>query len=149
MTDDETSCWFCSDALRDDPPPGGWVYEDPHWRVGHAPASYAIAGTTILEARRHVADERGMTEAERATLAAVTARTLAAVSAATGCDRVYRWATMDAYAHFHLWLVPWWETSPLRGPRHLVDAVVTGGGTTPERATETAARIRDALSASV
>ncbi|MDF8263196.1 hypothetical protein [Luteipulveratus flavus] len=138
---DENACWFCSPGERTDPPAGGWLYDDGTWRVGHAPASYAIAGTTILEAVRHVLDERDMTPAELAGLGPITGRTVAAVAAATGCDRVYRWATMDAHPHFHLWLVPWWRSASTRGPRYLVDAIVTGDGSTPVEAAAAAARI--------
>ncbi|AKU15992.1 HIT family protein [Luteipulveratus mongoliensis] len=144
MTETDPSCWFCSDTVRTDPPPGGWLYADDLWRVGHTPAAYSVAGTTILELRRHAADEQAMTPEERASLGTITARLLAAVTEATGCDRVYRWATMDAYAHFHLWLIPWWQTSATRGPRYLMDSV-NGPGATPEEALATAGRLRSAL----
>jgi len=117
-------CWFCDDTARLDPPPGGWLLEDEVWRAGAVPASYGVPGTVILESRRHVMDQSGFDEAERATVAEVTGRLVAAVREATGCDRVYQWATMDRHPHFHLWLVPWVATSPTRGPRYLVDAIV-------------------------
>lgn len=120
----ESDCWFCDDSARTDRPPGGWLVDDGTWRAGAAPASYAVPGTVILESRRHVADQSGFDETERATVAEVTGRLLEAVRTATGCDRVYQWATMDAYPHFHLWLVPWFANGPTRGPRYLVDAVV-------------------------
>jgi diadenosine tetraphosphate (Ap4A) HIT family hydrolase len=116
-------CWFCAET-RSDPPPGGWLVDDDTWRAGAAPASYGVPGTVILEAKRHVADQAGFDDTERATLAEVTGRLLEAVRAATGADRVYQWATMDAHPHFHLWLVPWHETAGTRGPRYLVEAVV-------------------------
>ena len=119
-----TSCWFCDDSVRVDQPPGGWLLEDDVWRASAAPASYGVAGTVILESRRHVADQSGFDEAERNTFAEVTGRLLTAVREATGCSRVYQWATMDRYPHFHLWLVPWAEGSPTRGPRYLLDAIV-------------------------
>ena len=117
-------CWFCDDTARVDPPPTGWLMEDDTWRAGAAPAHHAVPGTVVLEARRHVADQSGFDESERATLAVVTGRLVRAVQAATGCDRVYQWATMDRFAHFHLWLVPRTDTGGARGPRYLVDAVV-------------------------
>jgi diadenosine tetraphosphate (Ap4A) HIT family hydrolase len=141
MTND---CWFCDDTVRGDQPPGGWLLEDDTWRAGAAPASYAPPGTLILEAKRHVADQAGFDGTERATVAAVTGRLLNAVRTATGCDRVYQWATMDAYPHFHLWLVPWSEQAATRGPRYLVEAVVDR---TPDEAATLAAaeRLRGAL----
>ena len=117
-------CWFCDDDARTDLPPGGWLLEDDTWRAGAAPASYGVPGTVVLEARRHVADQAGFDVTERATVAEVTGRLLDAVREATGCARVYQWATMDRYPHFHLWLVPWPAGATVRGPRYLVDAVV-------------------------
>jgi hypothetical protein len=117
------ACWFCDDADRTDPPPGGWLLEDDTWRAGAAPASYAVPGTVVLEARRHVADQAGFDATERATFAGVTGRLLSAIREATGCARVYQWSTMDRYPHFHLWLLPWPADAATRGPRYLVDSV--------------------------
>ena len=100
-------CWFCDVDLRTDPPPTGWLYDDGVWRAGHAPAGYAIAGTVVLEACRHMLDQAAMTAQEAESLVGVTGRLVTAIRQATGCDRVYQWATMDAFPHFHLWLVPW------------------------------------------
>ena len=138
-------CWFCDDDLRTDRPPGGWLVDDGTWRAGHAPASYAVAGTVVLETVRHVADQSGFDDRESATLAATTGRLVTAIRAATGCDRVYQWATMDRFPHFHVWLVPWWESAELRGPRYLVAAVVDTEGCPPAEAERTAAALRDAL----
>lgn len=75
----------------------------------------------------------------------MTGRILDSVKTVTGCDRVYQWATMDANQHFRLWLVPWWKSGPLRGPRYLVDAVVDADGCTQEEADEVASRLRATL----
>jgi galactose-1-phosphate uridylyltransferase len=141
MTD---ACWFCDDDVRADLPSGGWLLEDATWRAGAAPASYGVPGTVILESRRHVADQADFDATERATVAAVTGRLLRAVREVTGCARVYQWATMDRYPHFHLWLVPWPADATTRGPRYLVDAVAHVAP--DETATrETAERLRAAL----
>ena len=118
------ACWFCDDDVRVDPPPGGWLLEDETWRAGAAPATYGVPGSVVLEARRHVADQADFDATERATVAETTGRLLRAVREVTGCDRVYQWATMDRYPHFHLWLVPWYSDAPTRGPRYLVESVV-------------------------
>ena len=120
------------------------MLEDDVWRAGAVPASYGVPGTVLLESRRHVADQSGFDEAERAGFAEVTGRLVAAVREATGCDRVHQWATMDRHPHFHLWLVPWFEASPTRGPGCLVDAIVDV--TPDDDATKTvAARMRELL----
>jgi hypothetical protein len=139
-------CWFCDVDLRTDPPPTGWLYDDGVWRAGHAPAGYAIAGTVVLEAYRHVLDQAAMSAQEAASLVGVTGRLVTAIRQATGCDRVYQWATMDAFPHFHLWLVPWSSSGALRGPRHLVASVGTAAATAePDVVRETAEAIRAAL----
>lgn len=86
-----------------------------------------------------------MNAAEQATLATMTGRLIAAVGAVTGCDRVYQWATMSAYPHFHLWLVPWSATELLRGPRYLVDVIDDHAGCAPSEARVAANQIRKDL----
>lgn len=142
---DQADCWFCNDEARSDPPPGGWLIDDGVWRAGHAPASYAIAGSVILEARRHVLDQAAFNATELSTVASVTGRVISAVRSVTGCDRVYQWATMDAYPHFHVWLIPWWDKRASRGPCYLVESIVDGDGCSAEEALATARRLRDLL----
>ena len=140
------TCWFCDDDMRTDLPPTGWLYDDGIWRAGHAPVGYAIAGSVVLEAHRHVLDQADMTGEEAASLVGVTGRLVTAIKQATGCDRVYQWATMDAFAHFHLWLVPWSSSGELRGPRYLVASVGTDAAPTdPDVVHQTAEAIRAAL----
>jgi hypothetical protein len=145
MTDRDDTCWFCNPAVRGDPPAGGWLLEDATWRAGHVPAGHGPAGTVVLETRRHVLDQAGFDDAEATTCAEVTGRLVTAVRQATGCDRVYQWATMDAYAHFHLWLVPWSRDDDLRGPRFLADRLVNGDGCDQQTAVRTAESLRDAM----
>lgn len=137
----EPECWFCDDTVRE-LPPTGWLIDDDTWRAGAAPAAMSIPGTVILETRRHVLDQAGFTAAEIAAYAGVLGRLLNAVRAATGCDRVYQWASMDAYPHFHLWLLPWWTTSELRGPRYLASSVY-GGASHPDATAAMATKIDD------
>jgi len=144
------NCWFCHDEIRTDHPPTGWLYDDGIWRAGHAPAGYAVAGTVVLEAHRHLLDQRTMNAEERSSLVDVQARLIAAIADATGCDRVYQWATMDAFSHYHLWLVPWHASDRRRGPRHLVASVGTDAAVADTHAaTEAATAIRAALCSSL
>jgi diadenosine tetraphosphate (Ap4A) HIT family hydrolase len=147
MSETDPTCWFCNDDMRTDPPPGGFLIDDGTWRAGHAPASYAPLGTVVLEARRHVLDQADFNDVESQTCARVTGRLVEAVRRATGCDRVYQWATMDAFPHFHLWLVPWSLSDDLRGPRFLADRLLHGDGCSPAEAEATARALRGALSA--
>ena len=86
---------------------------------------------------------------EAATCARVTGRLVDAVRGVTGCDRVYQWATMDGFPHFHVWLVPWSAGDDLRGPRFLADRLVTQDGCDEETAQRTAAALRLSLGAPV
>lgn len=142
MNDD---CWFCHDERRLDRPAGPWLVDDGTWRAAHTPPAYAIAGTVVLESVRHVLDQAEMDPAERATLAAVTGRLVAAIRETTGCDRVYQWASMAGHPHFHLWLLPWWQESALQGPAYLAAMTSEGSGCTPAAAQASAVRLRDAL----
>ncbi len=137
-------CWFCGRRPAEDAPPGGWLIDDDLWRAGHTPASYAPAGTVVLELRRHALDQAEFTTAELDTVGPVTGRLVTAIREVTGADRVYQWASMAAYPHFHLWLLPWWAHAGARGPDYLQEAVHSGG-CTPDRATATAGALRDAL----
>lgn len=149
MTEQDDSCWFCNRSVRTDPPPGGWILENDLWRAGHAPAGYGPAGTVILECRRHVLDQAEFDEREAATYAAVIGLLVGAVRRVTGCDRVYQWATMDGFPHFHVWLVPWSRNDDLRGPRFLVDRLVTRDGCDAETAEQTASDLRAVVAAGV
>lgn len=149
MSDHDETCWFCNSEVRTDPAPGGWLVEDQTWRASHVPAGYGPAGTVILETRRHVLDQSGFDSEEAASCTGVTGRLVEAVREVTGCDRVYQWATMDGFPHFHVWLVPWSESDDLRGPRFLVDRLVHGDGCDDETARRTADALRQVLGATV
>ena len=136
-------CWFCNDDVRTASPPGGWMLDDGVWRAGAAPAPMAAAGTVILQTRRHVLDQAGFRAQESATLVPVLGRLMTAMRAALGCERVYQWSTMAAFAHFHVWLIPWWPTSAHEGPKHLVDVVEHG--VTEAEAGAAASQIGEAL----
>jgi diadenosine tetraphosphate (Ap4A) HIT family hydrolase len=149
MSDRDESCWFCNPEVRTDPPPGGWLVEDGTWRASHVPAGYGPAGTVVLETRRHVRDQSAFDDEEAGSCARVTGRLIQAVRDVTGCDRVYQWATMDAFAHFHVWLVPWSESEPLRGPRFLVDRLLNDAGCDAASALRTADALRESLGVAV
>lgn len=136
-------CWFCQDAIRTDPPPGGWLLDDGIWRAGAAPVGMAAAGTVVLEAKRHVQDQSGFDTREAITFVPSLGAVLTAMRTGLGCDRVYQWSTMAAYPHFHVWLIPWWQTSAHEGPAHLLDTVESPA--TEADVTAATARIAQAL----
>src|SRR6202167_2937149 len=105
--------------LLDVPIPGGYVVEDEHFLVEHAPLQESSAGTLIVEARRHLLDFGEMTPTESAELGSILHRLIPAIKAVTGVDRVYYLAVMEHSPHFHVWLVPRKGEGPLRGLAYL------------------------------
>ncbi len=81
--------------LLDVPIPGGYVVEDEHFLVEHAPLQESSAGTLIVEARRHLLDFGEMTPAESAQLGSILHRLVPAIKAATDVQRVYYLAVMQ------------------------------------------------------
>ncbi len=84
--------------LLDGPRPAGYIVEDEHYLVEHAPLKSASAGTVIVQARRHLLDFGEMTPAETADFGSLLHRLVPAVKAATGVERVYYLALMERVA---------------------------------------------------
>jgi len=108
----EAPCWFCGDNRGSDTPPGGWIYEDTLWRAGHLPHTYGPEGLVVVESQRHFLDASNMDDAEAAALGPVLKRVTAAIREVTAAQRVYTWASMVAFPHMHLWLMPWLPGRP-------------------------------------
>jgi diadenosine tetraphosphate (Ap4A) HIT family hydrolase len=106
-------------ALLDVPIPGGYIVEDEHFLVEHAPLQESSAGTVIVEARRHLLDFGDMTPTESADLGPLLHRLIPAIKAATGVERVYYLAVMERAPHFHLWLIPRKDVGELRGAAYI------------------------------
>ncbi|MGY0236656.1 HIT family protein [Longispora urticae] len=119
MTDTSgDGCWFCADDRGTDAPPGGWLYEDAHWRAGHAPAQFGPAGLVVLESRRHVLDVSELDAAEAAGYGAVLGLLTGVVKEVVGAERVYTWASAAFTPHLHVWVLPWRPDQPV-GPAFL------------------------------
>jgi diadenosine tetraphosphate (Ap4A) HIT family hydrolase len=102
-------------------PPGGYLYEDEHFLVCHAPATMAIPGTLIVESRRHYLDFAEMTPTESAGYGPLLAQIYAAIKRVVGVERVYTLITLEGAAHFHTWLVPRGPHVQARGVAFLAD----------------------------
>jgi diadenosine tetraphosphate (Ap4A) HIT family hydrolase len=136
-------CWFCRESRGEDEPPGGWIYQDAHWVAGHAPVGHGPPGLVILESRRHFLDASEMTPEEAATFGPVLGRVTGAIRDVVGADRVYTWASMKAYPHLHVWLVPW-RPGGAEGIEYLA-ASISVSGYTAEEAERTAKQLRERL----
>lgn len=87
-------------------PPGGYIYEDDHWMVCHAPGKLGPLGTLFIESRRHFLDYAEMTVEEAASLGNVLKKVYAVLKEHTGAERVYQLSTIEGVPHYHAWLVP-------------------------------------------
>jgi diadenosine tetraphosphate (Ap4A) HIT family hydrolase len=140
-------CWFCDDNRGADTPPGGWLTTYGGWRAGHVPSGWGPAGTVVLETVEHHESFAELPDEMALAFTRLLGRTQAAVCEVTGAARAYVWATMDAHAHLHVWVVPWPADAELRGPRYLADVLTFAEGSSDATAAErAAAALRERLS---
>jgi hypothetical protein len=99
------------------PPPGGWNYEDEHWRDCHAPIGISVQGHLL-------------------------ARHYAAMKRATGAERVYTLVPLEGAVHFLAWLVPGTQSDTPRDVAFLAD----DHDCTEDEAVAEVSQIRRALS---
>lgn len=87
-------------------PPGGYLFDDGMWRLGHGPTPYWPAGTLLIESHRHYLDFAEMREEEAASIGPLIHRFVGPLKRATGATRIHVFSCMEGAEHFHLWLVP-------------------------------------------
>jgi diadenosine tetraphosphate (Ap4A) HIT family hydrolase len=87
-------------------PPGGHLFDDGMFRVGHGPTPYWPAGTLLIESHRHFLDFAEMTDAEAVAIGPLIRRFTGPVRAAMDAPRVHVFSCMEGAEHFHVWLVP-------------------------------------------
>lgn len=101
------TCFVCRKHKGQEPaPPGGYIYENAHWMVCHAPGKLGPLGTLFIESRRHFLTYAEMTEEEAASLGGVLKKAYAALILHTQAERIYQLSTMEGAPHFHCWIVP-------------------------------------------
>ncbi len=123
-------------------PPGGYIYEDEHWMICHAPAKLGPLGTLFIESKRHFLDYAEMTDADSASLGNVMRKIYQALKSTTGAERVYQVTLMEGVPHFHSWLVPHRKDDPEKGMKFLV----RDDSCSEEEAIALANNLREALS---
>lgn len=103
----ENTCFICRKHNGLEPvPPGGYIYEDAHWMVCHAPANLGPLGTLFIESRRHFLNYAEMTVEEAASLGGVLKKMYEALNRYTQAERIYQLSTMEGAPHFHCWILP-------------------------------------------
>lgn len=115
------TCFLCRKHKgQEEAPPGGYIYEDDHWMICHAPAKLGPLGTLFVESKRHLLDYAEMTDEESATLGSVMRKIYSALKAHTKAERIYQVTLLDGVPHYHSWLVPRRKEDPERGMKHLI-----------------------------
>jgi diadenosine tetraphosphate (Ap4A) HIT family hydrolase len=107
MVTEMDNCFICRKHNgQEATPPGGYIYEDEHWMICHAPGKLGPLGTLFIESKRHFLDYAEMTDEESASLGNVMRKIYHALKQHTGAERVYQVTLMEGVPHFHSWLVP-------------------------------------------
>ena len=100
-------CFICRKHNRQEvAPPGGYIYEDEHWMVCHAPGKLGPLGTLLIESKRHFLDFAEMTDQESTSLGNVMKKIYRALRLYTNAERIYQVTLLDGVPHFHSWFVP-------------------------------------------
>ena len=114
------NCFICrKHEGQEATPPGGYIYEDEHWMVCHAPVNMGPLGTLFIESRRHFLDYAEMTVEEAALLGNLLKQVYTSVKEHTEAERIYQLSTMEGQPHLHMWLVPRRKDIPERGLKFL------------------------------
>ncbi len=117
---DEESCFVCRKHKgQEAAPPGGYIYEDAHWMVCHAPVNLGPLGTLFIESRRHFLDYSEMTLEEAASLGNLLKQVYQALKEHTDAERIYQLSTMEGQPHLHMWIVARKKDIPERGLKFL------------------------------
>ena len=114
------SCFICRKHKGlEAAPPGGYIYEDEHWMVCHAPGKLGPLGTLFIESKRHFLDYAEMTPKEAKSLGNLLKKVYAALKEHTQAERIYQLSTMEGQPHYHCWLVPRRKEDSERGLKFL------------------------------
>lgn len=122
-------------------PPGGYIYEDDHWMVCHAPAKLGPLGTLFIESKRHFLDYAEMTDEESASLGNIMRKIYHALKIHTQAERIYQVTLLEGVPHFHSWLVPRRKDNAERGMKFLA----RDGSCSEEEAIELANKLHEAM----
>ena len=136
------TCFLCRKHEGDEAaPPGGYIYEDEHWMICHAPTKLGPLGTLFIESRRHFLDYAEMTDEESGSLGNVMRRIYDALKAHTEAERIYQVTLIDGVPHFHSWLVPRRQEETEKGMQFLT----RDDSCNEEDAVELANKLRQAM----
>jgi diadenosine tetraphosphate (Ap4A) HIT family hydrolase len=122
-------------------PPGGYIHEDEHWMVCHAPGKLGPLGTLFIESKRHFLDYADMNSEESASLGVIMRKIYSALRTNTDAERIYQYTSIEGVPHFHSWLVPRGKDINEKGLKFLA----RDDSCSDEDAVELVTRLRDAM----
>jgi len=136
------SCFICRKHKEQEAaPPGGYIYEDEHWMVCHAPGKLGPLGTLFIESKRHFLDYADMTDEETASLGSVMRKVYRELKIHAGAERVYQVTLIEGVPHFHTWLVSHRKDETEKGMKFLA----RDDSCSDEDAAELAVVLREAM----
>jgi diadenosine tetraphosphate (Ap4A) HIT family hydrolase len=116
----DPACPYCQLQAPDHPEPvGGWIVADEYYRVQHGEPESSSPGAVKIVSRRHFIDFADMSQAEADAFGRLVSRLDRALRETTDAERVHLVSTRDRIPHFHAWLYPRANSSPLRGTAFL------------------------------
>jgi len=114
------NCFICREHNgQEAAPPGGYIYEDEHWVLCHAPGKLGPLGMLFIESKRHFLDYAEMTDDESVSLGNVLRKIYYSLRLHTGAERIYQVTLMEGVRHFHSWLVLHRKDDTERGMKFL------------------------------
>lgn len=96
-------------------PPGGYIYEDEHWMVCHAPVTMGPLGTLLIESKRHFLDYADMIDEEAESYGKILKKVYKAIHEHVDAERIYHVVTLEGEPHLHAWFLPRGRDVPERG----------------------------------
>jgi diadenosine tetraphosphate (Ap4A) HIT family hydrolase len=136
------TCFICRKHNgQEATPPGGYIYEDEHWMICHAPAKLGPLGTLFIESKRHFLDYSEMTPEESAILGNILKNIYSVLREHTNAERIYQLSTMEGQPHFHSWFVPRRKDDAERGLKFLAK----DDSCSEEAASTLASQLREAM----
>ncbi len=103
-------CAICRFASGETEPAHGIVYQDDTWQVWHAPSPYGVAGWMTLLTHQHVAGIAHFDDRHAERLGPDLRHFEKVLEDVTGALRIYTATMNESTPHFHLHMVPRYET---------------------------------------
>jgi diadenosine tetraphosphate (Ap4A) HIT family hydrolase len=101
-----SNCYTCGVLAGRHSAPGGTIYEDACWEVGHISDPVLLPGYLIIKLRRHCEHLADLTPEEAATLGPVVQRTCLALARILNPAKIYVCSFGEGVQHIHFHVIP-------------------------------------------